>query len=85
MICITGIPATGKTTICGMLNEHGIKCVSLNDVARDLNIIENEYIDIDELKKHKIDADVIESHYSHLLNCDLVIILYNDIDEIKKE
>ncbi len=67
-----------------MLNEHGIKCVSLNELAMKLGIIDNGIIDIDELKKHNIDADVVEGHYSHLLSCDLVIILCNDVDELKK-
>ncbi len=82
MICITGIPATGKTTVCNYLKSMGIQCSSLNDVAEERQLIQNGCVDIDSLKEIKMDCTVVEAHYSHLLKCDYVIILKDDEDAI---
>ncbi len=78
MICITGIPGTGKTTICKMLNGHGIQCASLNDIARECGAIDGDTVDIDILRRGYINSMVVESHYSHMLECEYAIILEDD-------
>jgi len=82
MICISGIPGTGKTTICKMLNENNLKCINLNDIAYKYSLINDDMVDIDSLKKIKIDYNIVESHYSHLINCDYVIILKDNEDKL---
>ncbi len=82
MICITGIPATGKTTVCNFLKTMGIQCSSLNDMARENKLIQNGRVDIDSLMEIRIDCPVVEAHYSHLLKCDYVIILKDDEEAI---
>ncbi len=84
MICISGIPCTGKTTICKMLNDNNLKCINLNDIAYENKIIDHDTVDIDSLKKIYINYDVVESHYSHLINCSYVIILKDDEDKLIK-
>lgn len=78
MICITGVPKTGKTTICKLLSENGIQCNSLDDIATDLGCLQNGEVDVDCLSVKLPDKRVVESHYSHLLKCDYVIVLRTD-------
>ncbi len=80
MICISGIPGTGKTTLCKMLNENNLRCVNLNSIADENGIMNGDTVNIDALKKIDIKYDIVESHYSHLINCDYVIILKDDED-----
>lgn len=84
MICITGIPGTGKTTIARMLNNNGIKCTGLNNIALKCGALNGETVDIDILNKIEINSDVVESHYSHLLDCNYVIILEDDEAQLIK-
>ncbi|WP_337860732.1 adenylate kinase family protein [Ferroplasma sp.] len=83
MICITGIPGTGKTTICKMLNENGIKCHGLNKFAMECGAISDDIVDIDMLMEKRINFEVVESHYSHLLDCQYVIILEDDESQLR--
>ncbi|MGC9123647.1 MAG: adenylate kinase family protein [Thermoplasmata archaeon] len=80
-ICISGTPGTGKTTVSKSL---GMKYINLNEFARNNNCIDGydeerktEIIDIECLKEKLKDIDnvILESHYSHLMNCDIIIIL----------
>jgi adenylate kinase len=84
MICITGIPGTGKTTICKMLNDYGIECLSLNKIALDYGAIKGDAVDVDMLAEKSIKADVVESHYSHLLACRYVIILEDSEEKLRE-
>jgi len=84
MICITGIPGTGKTTIARMLNSSGIKCTGLNDISIECGALNGDTVDIDILRKIQINSDVVESHYSHLLDCEYVIILEDDEEQLMK-
>ncbi|MEM0139304.1 MAG: adenylate kinase family protein [Ferroplasma sp.] len=84
MICITGIPCTGKTSICRILNENGIQCSGLDEIARQAGALSNGIVDIDSLKCYSIDSTIVESHYSHLLECDFVIILKDSEERIRK-
>ncbi len=84
MICITGIPGTGKTTICKMLNDYGIKCTGLNKIAGEYGAIKGDTVDVDILISQQINCDVVESHYSHLLDCQYVIILEDDENRLRE-
>ncbi|QRF74922.1 putative kinase [Thermoplasmatales archaeon] len=75
MICISGIPGTGKSTLCRKLNEIGIKCISANDEAARLDCISGDEVDVDLLRSRMDRINIVEGHYSHLLDCDAVIIL----------
>ncbi len=79
MICITGIPRTGKTSICNSLRKDGIDCRSADSIAEGLGCLVDGEVDLECLRARMVDSpEVIESHYSHLLNCDYVIILRTD-------
>lgn len=79
MICITGIPGSGKTTLCSKLRDHGIKCISVLEIPGAENCRNGDEVDIDCLKEKFdgiLDTDImVEGHYSHLLKCNSVIIL----------
>lgn len=80
MICITGIPGTGKSTVCSRLNSDNISCVNLNDVAKEIGCMELDEVDIECMRRNfpYEKSQVVESHYAHTLRCDLVIILETD-------
>ncbi|EQD68362.1 adenylate kinase, partial [mine drainage metagenome] len=76
MICITGSPKSGKTTICNELSKAGIKCDSADTIAESLGCMDHGIVDIDCMKeKMRSLPRVLEGHYSHLLPCSYVIIL----------
>lgn len=79
MICMTGPPKSGKTTICAELNRKGIECISAVSIAESLDCLDDGIVDIDCMNdKMRLFPRVIEGHFSHLLKCDYVIILKND-------
>ncbi len=84
MICITGTPGTGKTTIASGLEKRGYKKLEFLDIASNcVDGMENgEYI-IDESCLKFIKADgIVESHLSHFMDCDLVIVLRAHLRDI---
>lgn len=84
MICLSGIPGTGKTTICRMLKESGVNCVSADEIAEKDGCLKDEEVDIDCLRNSSFQGiSVLESHYSHLLKCDYAIILEAPVEEIE--
>jgi adenylate kinase len=84
MICITGPPKSGKTTICAELNANGIECISADKLSETLGCLQNGTVDIDCMNdKMRSFPRVIEGHYSHLLGCDYVIILNNDLKTLE--
>ncbi len=78
LICITGIPGTGKTTLCKMLSDRGISCTGLDCIAEISGAKDDDIVDVDKLYGVHIESDIVESHYSHFLNCNHVIILVED-------
>lgn len=84
LICITGIPGTGKTSLCRMLNLHGIKCTGLNGIAESSGLISDGVVDVDSLASVHIESTVVESHYSHFMKCSHVIILVDDEDVLRR-
>lgn len=89
MICITGIPGAGKTTICRKLSASGIECFSVLDLPGSETCKFGEEVDIDCLKEKfaalKNTNIVVEGHYSHLLGCNSVILLDRDETAVYQE
>ncbi|MBI4164030.1 MAG: DUF359 domain-containing protein [Candidatus Aenigmarchaeota archaeon] len=95
IIAVTGTPGTGKDTISKVLAKRlGFKLVDLNKLARDKCLLKGydqkrrcDIVDIrklnEEVKKFRRDL-VIQSHYAHDLNADLVVVLKTDLKELRK-
>ncbi len=78
-LCISGVPGTGKSTVCEFLTEMGYKCNHLNDVADETGCIQEGEVDVDCLKERiPGEISIVESHYSHALDCRKVVILECD-------
>lgn len=87
MWCVTGIPGSGKSTMCKLLNERGIRCINALDFPGSNKCRESDEVDIDCLRRAisgKESDSVVEGHFSHLLDCDSVIILERDEEAIGK-
>ena len=88
VIALTGIPGTGKTSICHILRENGIKCFEALEIIGSDSCMENDEVDLDclaQLWARSEENDVvIVSHYSHLLGADYVIILERKPEFIEK-
>ncbi len=74
-VCISGVPGTGKTTICDILSDRGYSCKHLDVVAASAGCLHGDEVDIERLNSQRIEAFAVEGHYAHLLDCRLVIIL----------
>ena len=83
-LCITGVPGTGKTALCTCLNSLGVECVSAADLARDLNCIDSDTVDVDCLREKCGDQEIVEGHFSHLLGCRKIVILTCSEDVLEK-
>lgn len=86
MISLTGVPATGKSTVSAILAGEGYRVCRAVDIAREAGCISGEDVDIECLReKGKFrDCDIVEGHYSHLLPCEAVIILQADTEILRK-
>ncbi|MCY0851649.1 MAG: adenylate kinase family protein [Thermoplasma acidophilum] len=87
LICISGIPGTGKSTICGLLKDLGYNCVEGNVLASKYGCISGDEVDIDCLSD-RIRSDgftgIVAAHYAHLLPCNIVIILEADESALRQ-
>ncbi len=81
IVCITGTPGTGKTTVCKNL---AWPCINLNELAKENGCMKGydkkrkvRIVDIDCLKDKlkNLNNIVLESHYAHFMKCDVVIVL----------
>lgn len=78
-VCITGIPGTGKTSVCRILSNMEIDCRGLDAISDELECTHDGEVDVDCLNERlTVDFDVAESHYSHMLPCSKVVILECD-------
>ena len=87
IICISGIPGTGKTTVCRKMNDLGHPCVEGNELATRYGCISGDQVDIDCLSDHLLMDrfhGIIAAHYAHLLPCDVVIILEADESKLRE-
>ncbi len=95
-IAITGTPGVGKTAAARLFSKQlGWKLIELNKLAEDRNLYigvdrkrGSKIVDIcgikEELKKIKGNL-IIESHYSHLIESDLVIVIRRQTSALIKE
>ena len=95
IISITGTPGTGKNTVSKLVAKKlGWEAIDLNKLAKEKNLFigfdekrKCDIVDIKklnlEIKKLKKDA-IIQSHYSHELNSDIVIVLRTNPAELRK-
>lgn len=79
MISITGIPGSGKSSVCRTLRELGYDCRNVLDLEGAASCLDEEEMDIECLKEKAEWARgtdlIIEGHYSHLLGASIVFIL----------
>ena len=85
LIALTGIPGSGKSTICAILNSMGIRCINALDIPGSGRCMEGDEVDIDCLgdmwSSMVMENIVIDSHYSHLLGVKAVVILERGEEE----
>ncbi len=76
-VAVTGVPGTGKTTLCRELSLSGYRVIDLNEMAEKYGCTNNEEVSIDCMEKHmqNIKGYLLDAHYSHLLNVYGVIIM----------
>lgn len=76
-VAITGIPGTGKSTVCTVLKERGYNCIHLDSAALEKECIDGETVDVDCIRQ-RVDGnhDFAESHYAHYSACRSVVILH---------
>jgi len=96
IIAISGTPATGKTEIAERLAEEiGFEYVSLNQIAEEKDLYAGydderkcKIVDVEaiskEIEKIKGEDLIIESHYTHDVYSDILIILTCELKELKK-
>jgi adenylate kinase len=84
IICISGTPGVGKTTISKKLGKRlGIKVISLNRLIKKLKLIEGFdkkrkafIVNERKLKRIKVNGNfIIDGHLSHFIPNDLTIVL----------
>ncbi len=89
-ICITGVPGTGKSSVAKLLdlnfielNEFSEKngCTKGRDNKRKVKVVDVECLK-EKLQSFK-DA-IFVGHYSHLLPCDIVIVLRTNPEILRK-
>lgn len=82
VIALTGSPATGKTSLASRLQNQGLKIITLEEVASDVDAL-LQFDNIREVETWKLaewkwDGDVhcvIDGHLSHHCSTDAVIVL----------
>ena len=98
IISISGTPRTGKTSVAGVLaRKLGWTLISLNELARKKNLYlgydrarKSRIVDVKKLRaevariSRKEKDLIIESHYSHDMPCDAVVILRTNPAELRK-
>ncbi len=86
MICITGVPGTGKSTISAELAGMGFEVCDAAAVAEKAGCISDREVDIKCLLQNGdfSRCDVVQSHFSHHLQCAQVVILETDPETLEK-
>ena len=94
-IAVTGTPATGKTSVAKILAEKlGFRYINLNKFAKEKKLFSGydrkrkcNVVDIEKMRKEikKIQEDlVMDSHYSHEMPFDVVVVLRTNPRELRK-
>jgi adenylate kinase len=98
IISISGTPKTGKTSVAKALAKKLMwKLVNLNDLAKEKRLYlgydksrKSRIVDIGKLKSEvrKLSRShknlILESHYSHDMPCDMIIILRTNPAELRR-
>ena len=88
MISISGIPGSGKSSVCSYLRNLGYDCRNILDIDDARDCLENDEMDIDCLNDRinweNKSSILIEGHYSHLVPCTMVFILERGEEETGK-
>ncbi|KAA8923463.1 adenylate kinase family protein [Thermoplasma sp.] len=87
LICISGIPGTGKSTVCSIIGNMGYLCVEGNTLAARYGCLSGDEVDVDCLSDGLLRdgfSGIVAAHYSHLLPCDIVVILEADEAVLRK-
>ncbi len=99
LIALTGTPGTGKSSVARFLRKKGYRVISLNriivrekmvkscDEKRKSWIVDMKRLEkyVENLKKKYPEKTIIlDSHISHLLPVDFVIVLHCSPDELEK-
>ncbi len=96
LICITGTPGVGKTTISGLLRERGFSVVSVNEIAEREGLFLGRdplrgYLEVDieglcrSVERYLTGKAVLEGHLSHFCRkCDAVIVLRLDPEVLRE-
>ncbi len=96
IIALTGTPGTGKTTVAKILRKRGFKVIDLNriilreklysgyDERRKCYIVDMKKLERYISKYTRENIVFLDSHVSHLLNVDLVIVLRCSPKELEK-
>jgi len=96
IVAISGVPGTGKTTACKMLECNGYNVVYINKLISVHPEFVTGYdkkrkvkeVEVGKLKKYikyhysRTSLTFVDSHYSHLLGPDVIIILRCDPKEL---
>ena len=89
-ICISGTPGTGKSVVAKMISENYIELNIFSKINGFIKGIDKKrnvgIVDIDCLKSKLKDIDdaILVGHYSHLLSCDIVIVLRTNPQVLEK-
>lgn len=85
IFCITGVPGSGKSTICRELSRRGIPCINAMEIPGANACRDGDEVDLDCLKSvvHAgLREEVVEGHFTHFLGCQGVIIVERDEDRV---
>lgn len=93
IISVSGTPGTGKTVASKMLAQKlGYDHVDLNLFCKENGLVsgydksrDSFEIDVEKLKEFEFEDNVvIDGHFSHYINSDVVFVLRAEPDELKK-
>lgn len=86
-MALTGTPGTGKSTVARILASRGLSIIELGDLAKEKGLLEEfdrdrgtYEVDVEKLDRAIGEAadggtTVLVGHLSHLVTCDMIIIL----------
>ena len=96
MIAITGTPGTGKTSVATELRSLGYEVLDINEFIKEKGLLKERdedrdtfCVDVDSLdllldEYRSKDMIFIEGHFSHSVECDMIIVLRCSPDVLEK-
>ncbi|HKJ96601.1 MAG TPA: adenylate kinase family protein [Thermoplasmataceae archaeon] len=83
---MTGVPGTGKTTVSGILAVMGYSVCDAAEIAASSGCLKGGEVDIGCLrsKGHFSECDAVQSHFSHLLDCTIAVILETEASVLEQ-